>query len=104
MGRGVAEQRSHRRRSTLSTLAQRCVGEPPHDGAAGRSAAPRLGIHLGEEVIWEGDHDLCHAVSIPGYTRAAMLHSIVTINPEKRNGIYELGPHDLPAGTNSGGG
>jgi hypothetical protein len=50
-------------------LAQRLVGEPPHDGAAGRSAAPRLGVHLGEEIVWKGDHDLCHAVSIPRYTQ-----------------------------------
>jgi hypothetical protein len=69
VGRDVAEQRSHRRRSALSTLAQRRVGEPPHDGAAGRAPALRLGVDLCEEIVWKGDHDLCHAASIPRYTQ-----------------------------------
>ena len=69
VGGGIAEQRSHRRRSALSTLAQRRVGEPAHDGAAGRAPAPRLGVNLGEEIVGKGDHDLCHAASIPRYTQ-----------------------------------
>lgn len=50
MGRDVEEQRSHRRRPTLAAAAQRRVSELPHDGAAGRAAAPRLGVYLGEEI------------------------------------------------------
>ena len=68
VGRSVAEQRSHRRCSALAASAQGRVGESPHDGAASRAAALRLGVYLGEEIVWKGDHDLCHAASIPRYT------------------------------------
>jgi hypothetical protein len=56
----VAEQRSHCCCPALTPPAQRRVGEIPHDGAAGRAATLRLGVYLGEEIVWEGDHDLCH--------------------------------------------
>lgn len=69
MGRGIAEQRMHRRRPALTPPAQRRVGEIPHNSAAGRAAAPRLSINLGEEIVGKGDHDLCHEGSIPRYTR-----------------------------------
>jgi hypothetical protein len=69
VGRDVAEQGSHRRCPALTPPAKRRIGEIPHYGAAGRTAAPCLGIYLGEEIVWKGDHYLCHAVSIPRYTQ-----------------------------------
>ncbi len=55
-------------RPVLSASAQGRVGKPPHDGAASRAAAPCLGVDLCEEIVWKGDHDLCHRASIPRYT------------------------------------
>src|SRR5262249_680447 len=68
MGRGVVEQCSHRCCPTLTAPTQCRVGELPHYGAAGRAATSRLGIDLGEEIVRKGNHDLCHAVSIPSST------------------------------------
>lgn len=68
MGRGVVEQRSHCCCAALTAPAQRRIGEIPHNGAASRATTARLSIYLCEEVIWKGNHYLCHAISIPRYT------------------------------------
>lgn len=88
MRRDLAEQRSHRRRSALAALAQRRVGEPPHDGTTSRAGAPRLGVHLGEEIVWKRDHDLCHAASIPRYTSGLAAGSAKNAPPGRRGDFW----------------
>lgn len=58
--RGVAQQQSHRCNAVLSSSAQRGVVELPHSCTASRAAAALLSVHLGEEIVGEGDRDLCH--------------------------------------------
>jgi adenylosuccinate synthase len=68
MRRDALEQRPHRCGAALATPPQRGVREFPHDGTAGRAAAPCLGVHFGQKIVRQGDHYLCHEVSIPRYT------------------------------------
>ena len=77
VGRCVIEQRPPRYCPTLAASAQRYVSELPHDGAAGRAATTRLGVHLCEEIVWKGDHDFCHEASIPRYTHRRAPPSVI---------------------------
>lgn len=68
VGPDVLEERAHGSCPRGPSLAQRKVREFPHNSAARAAATPGLRINFGKQIVGQGNHYLCHDLSIPGYT------------------------------------